>query len=549
MEDSPRVARAVLDSLKIVNRTPSFARLNTSKNKQGVKKSSNRKSLALYALLRTQADYKSGEKLTSDTLIRIATDYYGTRRKSQHAALAQHYLGCTYLDMGRDLDAIEAHLRATTLFPDTTNKYFANSLFDLGVLYSLHHLEDSAWVAFRRYRQTEVCQSDSENISYADYYMGSVALYVGRDDVADSLFRCVEHNTKSPKSIRYNTYFQLAKFYYYRKHNPEKSLDCLKMAGHYFGEENSALLTLRADILAQEQQPAKAYDFYKKAIQGSSDIYVQCTAYEGLASVAPLLNKPDSTRFFIAQYKSLLDSIYTMNKQKEIAEIKDMHIVELHDQQMKARNTRLYLGIIIFVVALLSAFVIILLLIDRKRKGERLKYEEALASIREKQMEQLAHDEETSPDVEGYDEVSDEESDAEDSTSVTPFVVLQRERLALYRAQYAVSPWPQYLKAHEADIALDKKMDLARSRELMRYLDTLFSDMFVIMYGSNLNLNKYDFEYCAMVMLGFTTSQMSYCTQATVHSYHCRHGKMKTMLSDEWYQIVYGREKPKKKSE
>ena len=247
----------------------------------------------------------------------------------------------------------------------------------------------------------------------------------------------------------------------------------------------------------------------------------------------------------------IISELYTIllrDDQKEIADIKNNHIIEIHDQQTRARNMRLRLGVGIFIVISLSAFFITLLLIDRKRKQEKLKYEEVLATIRQKQMDQLAQKEVLSPDVEGYDEEPDSEPERE-TTSDSPFIVLQRERIVLYRSQYAASPWPQYFKAHETDIALEKKMNIAQSKEFMFYLDTLFSDIFVIMYGSNLNLNKNDFEYCAMVMLGFSTAQMSYCTQATVHSYHCRHGKMKAMLSDDWYQIVYGRKKLKKKTE
>ena len=561
MESDPQEARAILDSIASPNLNRLFTPLKPpviggQKPLKGRASDSSglpsfrrgKGEAALFALLKTQADYKCNVRLTSDSLPLIATNYYGTKRKTQHAALAQHYLGCTYIGMHRDLDAIEAQLRATTLFPDTTNKYFANSLFELGLLYSKHYMVDSAWVAFGRYRQTESCNSDSVNIGYADYYMGTVAFYDDDDDLTDSLFQCVLSNSKSTDYIRFTTYFQLAKLRFYHQHDIEGALAYLEKTGNYFGEENSALLMLKADILAQQQQPAKAYEYYKKALRNSSDIYVQCTSYEGLASMAPLLNEADSTRFFIDQYKSLLDSIYTMNKQREITEIKDKHIVEIHDQQMRTRNMRLRLGVGIFIVLLLSAFFITLLLIDRKRKNEKLKYEEALNAIRQKQMEQLAQTEETSPDAEGYAEEPDTEPELE-MTSDSPFIALQRERIALYRDQYAASPWPQYFKAHEADITLEKKMSVAQSKELMLYLDTLFADMFVIMYGSNFNLNKNDFEYCAMVMLGFSTAQMSYCTQATVHSYHCRHGKMKAMLSDDWYQIVYGREKPKKKTE
>ena len=106
---------------------------------------------ARYALLRTQSDYKNFVPLTSDSLIRFATRRYGTRRPSADAALAQYYLGCTYKDMGRDLDAIDALLRATTLFPDTTNKYYAYSHSELGLLYLNHHSPSKAIPVLKKY--------------------------------------------------------------------------------------------------------------------------------------------------------------------------------------------------------------------------------------------------------------------------------------------------------------------------------------------------------------------------------------------------------------
>ncbi|MBP5323715.1 MAG: hypothetical protein J6Y84_07985, partial [Bacteroidaceae bacterium] len=49
---------------------------------------------ALYAILRTQTDYKRDIPLTSDSLARIATDYYGTSlHKDYHAAMAWYTLG------------------------------------------------------------------------------------------------------------------------------------------------------------------------------------------------------------------------------------------------------------------------------------------------------------------------------------------------------------------------------------------------------------------------------------------------------------------------
>ena len=161
MESDPHAARAVLDSLTRENENHPSSLFHLPSKRDA----------ALYALLRTQADYKCRIRLASDSLPLIATNYYGTKRKTQSAALAQYYLGCAYGDMGRDLDAIDALLRATTLFPDTTNRYFANSLFELGILYMNHHMENDALTSFLRYRHLDICNSDSINIGYTDYYM------------------------------------------------------------------------------------------------------------------------------------------------------------------------------------------------------------------------------------------------------------------------------------------------------------------------------------------------------------------------------------------
>ena len=97
METNPHAARAVLDSLNLQS---SFFIFQS-------------KDAALYALLKTQADYKCFLPLASDSLARIATDYYGTpRRPDYHAAMAWYTLGCVYTDMHQTEDAFAAYLKA-----------------------------------------------------------------------------------------------------------------------------------------------------------------------------------------------------------------------------------------------------------------------------------------------------------------------------------------------------------------------------------------------------------------------------------------------------
>ena len=106
MESDPHAARALLDSLNLQS---SIFNLQS-------------KDVADWAWLKTQADYKCYVPLTTDSLARIATDYYGTpRRKNYHAAMAWYTLGCVYTEMDDDSKAVDAYLTAQELFPDSVN--------------------------------------------------------------------------------------------------------------------------------------------------------------------------------------------------------------------------------------------------------------------------------------------------------------------------------------------------------------------------------------------------------------------------------------------
>ena len=94
---------------------------------------------ALYAILRTQADYKCYVPLATDTLIRYATDYYNRNRKNYRAAMAWYSLGCVYTELKHDAAAVDAYLQVQSLFPDTTVLYYQLCYQNLGQHYISVH--------------------------------------------------------------------------------------------------------------------------------------------------------------------------------------------------------------------------------------------------------------------------------------------------------------------------------------------------------------------------------------------------------------------------
>ena len=255
---------------------------------------------ALYALLRTQADYKSRIRLTSDSLPLIATRYYGTKWKGYRAALSQYYLGCAYGDMHRDLDAFDALLRATTLFPDTTSKYFAYSFYELGLLYERHLLHAKALNAYQQFKHSSVCQNDSLNIGYADYGMAHTYLILKNSECADSLFRQVITNPFLSTKYKSDAYFQLAKLSLHINHLPDDALYYLEKSIHLMNEDQlfGALYSLKADIFSSVQQYDSAYYYNKKALLFKKEIYTLCWVNKQLAETSLALGKTDSVGFF-----------------------------------------------------------------------------------------------------------------------------------------------------------------------------------------------------------------------------------------------------------
>ena len=80
---------------------------------------------ALYALLLTQARYKSCVLLENDSLIQIAVDYYEGGGKQERLAQAYFYWGCVYMENKEFPKAISLYLKSLELMPKKDSIFVA----------------------------------------------------------------------------------------------------------------------------------------------------------------------------------------------------------------------------------------------------------------------------------------------------------------------------------------------------------------------------------------------------------------------------------------
>ena len=367
LTDNPRAALALLDSLQDVNRT-----------------SSNRKSLALYALLRTQAEYKCHIVPETDSLICIATDYYGDRKKGFHAALAWYTLGCVYSEWNDDAAAVEAYLKAKPLFPDTLSRYYVLCNQNLGIHYLNRRMYRQALEALNTCRRGAVQTGDSATVAFADYHSALAHLYPSDYAEAKQLFNRVLANPKATALARNTTYLQLAKIEFYQNKDCTRARYYLHLneAGATDTTALGANYSLRGDICCELQQPDSAYYWYRRSLDCRSELFTDCWNYHQLAELAPRLGLIDSVPAYVRRYTLLADSVRAAEQQADVSEAYSQHQVEESRRALWARATRILLAVV--VLALLAALLagLAFLLRDRRRKTQYLRLQEELQQNR-----------------------------------------------------------------------------------------------------------------------------------------------------------------------
>ena len=498
---------------------------------------------AWYAVLRTQADYKLNHPVT-DSLPLLATAYYGTpRRPHYRAAMAWYYQGCAYKEMGKDYDAIASLLTASSLFPDTLGRYASFCQFELGKLYLDHLMLKEAVQHFQSYQQSSACQDDSLFAAYADYYLGRTYLYQKQYDKAEANFLSIIHSAAViGKPYRDDAVFQLSKIAYYHHHDDNKALALLNdyIDASAQKDQIGAAYSLKADILRNLGSLDSAYAYYQKSIVCKPDVNTSCWSNKGLADLSGLLGHGDSTAYYISNYTLMLDSVYKKNHQETIDSIRARHQLELHCRDEAAHDFRMQVYYASVLAVAIVSFLIVTLLMDRKRKNTILHFHQQMSDIR---LEQISHSSNDDIELDDDDASKDNLSNvAKSSMSISRSEYFTKQ-IEVCRRQFAESEWASLLNDNRANIKLGKKLNVSKSEALIRYTTDLLSNVLVELLNDHPELHRYDLEYCAMAILQFKVDEMAYCTQATAHAYYCRSSRIKKVLSDDWYKIVFGKPK------
>lgn len=358
-----------------------------------------RRDRALLAVLKTQADYKLFRDIKSDSLIKTATDYYGTSTRCSHAqryhsALAWYSQGCVYSEMGNDLAAIDAYLKAKDLFPDTLIRYYALTEQKLGK----HHLNkmmlDPAKYDFECCKINADRLNDTKMQTYAFFNIGLCALYNSEFLIADSIFRIISEDEKYSYSQKTTAMLQLSKInlFYHKDFD-----NALKYINNYLSmSKNNSMgagLSVKADIFYEMHIIDSAYYYSKQSMSYETELYTKCSNADRLTELSQLKGESSEPIYWHRLYSELRDSINKIERSLEVEELQYKHNEAITEE--KYAHKHLVVLIVGSSVVILTMLILLFVYYSFKHKAykrivekqQELKNEEAV--IHKKTIEML----------------------------------------------------------------------------------------------------------------------------------------------------------------
>ena len=276
---------------------------------------------ALWCLLLTQAKYKQKMKISSDSLIRIAYDYYKPTDNARRKAIAALYMGCINYDLGNIEDAMLYYLEGKTEV-EKTDDYKTGYLI-MSSLTNLYLFRDFADYALEACMKAyDYAVKDSNN----RYQLTSLGLLARCYCITNEFPKAIETYQKTAaKAVELGFenneyYYSIQKeiaLVYTNSWKFEKSLEILKALPKMY--QPSLLIGTNYLMLNQYDS---AYLYLNKALI-TNNVYTKKSVYESLYKLG---NNPKYRKYLKTYCDSLLfynDSIMALDKGKEIIAYKE----------------------------------------------------------------------------------------------------------------------------------------------------------------------------------------------------------------------------------
>ena len=475
---------------------------------------------ALYALLLTQARHKNYIALGDDSLIKMAVEYYGDKKKSVRAAKAHYYWGATYLEKGYTSFAVDEYLTAIRLMP-VRDEFLAMIYDNLADCYEKDDLYD---IAIEAYRQAYQILEGGSQQTYPLRGIARICLLQNKKDSALLYYqKALDYALAEQDSSLIGALYHDLAMVYNEKKDYVQADKYVSKAMIMQGDDAVNVCLSKAQIMLNLNKLDSASYFFSKNID-QLNIYGKAVCYDGMHQIAKKRGEWKIATENMDAYRVLYDSMQIMNDNEELNRLMDKHQLEEHKRLLSEHTKMLVFTLVSVFFFLMIICVFCFMWNDRKRKKRYIALQRELTQNRVDTM--LLKEEEIS------------ETNKEDLDK-------KRSKLTEQQIQLCISVLKTtncYDQLEALEKATPKQLLVMRSlrKEIRAEISSAFVDVMMNLKERYPALTGDDIFYCVLSLLCCSKTVMMELMDATSDALKTRKNRIKNKMDAQIFDRVFG---------
>ena len=458
-----------------------------------------------YAFLLTQARDKNYlDSLQSDSLIKIAIDYYEGHNDKVKAGKASFYYGTMLSYQDKSTEAMNAYLNAQILL-EGTQEYKLQGLLEenIGMLNYNQRMYDAYILNFRNTVDYYKLAGDTLGVVYGYRNLARGYMMKASNDTArryvDEGLKLLPDTTHRVRS----SLFQILGIMAEKEKDYEAAIGFFRKAlssdsntfsqYHYYISLGKAYLSMG--------NLDEAERCFKKVVK-SSKRYTQAGAYNYLSGLEKARKNYKDALFYKEQSDSLLEIVHNEDLRKQILILQkkyDNEKLRMENEQIKLeKESQFYL---ILLITILMVIVIVIIRTKYRRRFQRN------IDIIRKNQEEI---EEYAFRIGEYKQKSEEEQLAKKKKIADlngKIILLTAENKEL-RENTCIKASCVLEQLNKGELIV-QRMTLEEKRNLFDFMDLIFAN-FISRLNSNYTMTKTDLILATLLKVGFTTNQLMF---------------------------------------
>lgn len=475
---------------------------------------------ALYALLLTQARHKNYIALGDDSLIKMAVEYYGDKKKSVRAAKAHYYWGATYLEKGYTSFAVDEYLTAIRLMP-VRDEFLAMIYDNLADCYEKDDLYD---IAIEAYRQAYQILEGGSQQTYPLRGIARICLLQNKKDSALLYYqKALDYALAEQDSSLIGALYHDLAMVYNEKKDYVQADKYVSKAMIMQGDDAVNVCLSKVQIMLNLNKLDSASYFFSKNID-QLNIYGKAVCYDGMHQIAKKRGEWKIATENMDAYRVLYDSMQIMNDNEELNRLMDKHQLEEHKRLLSEHTKMLVFTLVSVFFFLMIICVFCFMWNDRKRKKRYIALQRELTQNRVDTM--LLKEEEIS------------ETNKEDLDK-------KRSKLTEQQIQLCISVLKTtncYDQLEALEKATPKQLLVMRSlrKEIRSEISSAFVDVMMNLKERYPALTGDDIFYCVLSLLCCSKTVMMELMDATSDALKTRKNRIKNKMDAQIFDRVFG---------